>query len=153
MTPQQFRLLVVCNQLLMFAGYVAQDMSDGSLPPELEVYAFSSLTVLERAYGEAAGDLLYLFWRALDVLTVVAAVGLCIPQKWGRTLFLACFVTEVLTGFLVPPYFVSSMWPGFVFALYGTTEGMILALAYFSHLKRMFEDAREAPDEDEDEQP
>lgn len=156
MSRRQFRLLVIFNQLLVFAGYAVRDITDAQLPPELLPYTFGDVSVFEGADGASffSGQFTYLLWRAIDVLTLAAAVGLCLGRKWGRTLYLACYVTS-LFAVLLTPFYVSAHWPGFVFMLYGTTEGMILALAYFSHLRRMFErdeseDAEETADEAED---
>src|SRR5688500_3794629 len=140
MTRQQFRLLVIANQLLLFAGYVVRDLTDVNLPPEIQEYLVTSASVMD---GTGTGALfseqnIYLLWVAIDITGLAGAVGLCLGRAWGRTLFLACYVASLFAGLLVP-FYASTRWPGFVFMLYGTTEGMILALAYFSHLRRMFE--------------
>ena len=149
MTRQQFRLLVIANQLLMFAGYIVRDMTDGFLPPELQSYAFASLSVLDDGFASAADEVLFWFWRAADLASVAAAIGLCLARRWGRTLYLICFCVSVLGTFLLYHITVSTNWPGLLFSLYGTTEGMILGLAYFSHLKRMFDQAESVDPVDE----
>jgi hypothetical protein len=153
LTRQQFRLLVILNQSLVFAGYAIRDVTDAQLPLDLQPYAFGDASVLDGASGDSFfdGEFPYLLWRVIDVLTLAAAVGLCLGRRWGRTLYLACYVVS-LFSVLLTPFYVSTHWPGFVFMLYGTTEGMILALAYFSHLRRMFERA-EREDVEDDEEP
>lgn len=147
MTRQQFRLLVVINQLLLFGGFIVADLTDPLLPPELQSYPSQGSSVFGEDLSETWLDA---SWYVINFATLVGAVGLCLGRNWGRTLYLASFVLSVLTG-LFWPFTVSTNWSGLVFALYGTTEGMILALVYFSHLKRMFEGAREEDEEDEGE--
>ena len=148
MSRQQFRLLVIANQLLLFAGYVVRDLTDVYLPPELQEYLFTGRSVMD---GAEAGDFfseqnVYALWVVIDIVGIAGAVGLCLGRRWGRTFYLACYVSTLFAG-LLTPFHVSSRWPGFIFLLYGTTEGMILALAYFSHLRRMFRrDEREEED-------
>jgi hypothetical protein len=139
MTRQQFRLLVFANQLLLFAAYVVRDQTNADLPPELQEYLFTGASVMDAAdaslfFSEQNLDAL---WVVIDVATLAGAVGLCLGRGWGRTLYLACYVASLFAG-LLTPFHASTNWPAFLFVLYGTTEGMILALAYFSHLRRMF---------------
>ncbi len=154
MTRQQFRLLVIANQLLLFAGYVVRDLTDVYLPPELQQYFVTSGSVMD---GMEAGVFfseqnVYVLWVIIDIVGLVGAVGLCLGRRWGRTFYLTCYVATLFAG-LLTPFYVSSSWPSFLFLLYGTTEGMILALAYFSHLRRMFErDEREEEEEEEEEE-
>ncbi|HEU4596259.1 MAG TPA: hypothetical protein VFS10_14070 [Pyrinomonadaceae bacterium] len=149
MTRQQFRLLVIFNQLLVFAGYMIRDLTDAQLPLDLQPYVLGDQSVLDGATGDSffSGEFPYLLWRVIDVLTLAAAVGLCLGRRWSRTLYLACYITSLFAG-LLTPFYVSTHWAGFVFMLYGTTEGMILALAYFSHLRRMFERGEREDEED-----
>lgn len=153
MTKQQFRLLVIANQLLLFAGYVVRDLTDVNLPPELQEYIFTSASVMDGTSPSLffSEENFFLLWVAIDTTGLAGAVGLCLGRAWGRTLYLACFVASLFAGLLVP-FYASTHWPGFLFMLYGMTEGMILALAYFSHLRRMFrraglEDEEAAEDE------
>ena len=149
MTRQQFRLLVIANQLLLLAGYVVRDLTDVNLPPELQEYLVTSASVMD---GTDTGlffsdQNMFALWVVIDITGFAGAVGLCLGRRWGRTLYLACYLASLFAGLLVP-FYASTHWPGFLFMLYGTTEGMILALAYFSHLRRMFgRDKREDDDE------
>lgn len=144
MTPQQFRLLVVVNQIFLFGGYVISEVTAPTLPPELQSY-FTTMdsSVMESGLSGSSAQVLYMLWIALDIANLIAAVGLCLGRRWGRTLFLACFIISVLGGLLSPPS-LSSNWASMIFGLFTTTEGMIIALAYFSHLRRMFNRAEEA---------
>ncbi|HYN85327.1 MAG TPA: hypothetical protein VER32_08750 [Pyrinomonadaceae bacterium] len=150
MSRHQFRLLVVANQLLMLGGYFVRDASDAMLPPELLDYVGGGPSVVE---GRTLVEWPYYFWLVLNLATLAAAVGLCLGRRWARTLYLACFVVSVPLPLLTPVY-LDTAWTVLVGALYGATEGMILALAYFSHLRRMF-DRRgrfdEGPDDESEE--
>jgi hypothetical protein len=148
MTKQQFRFLVIANQLLLFAAYVVRDLTDVHLPPELQEYLVTSESVMDGADTSLffSEQNLLVLWVFIDVMGLAGAVGLCLGRRWGRTLYLACYVASLFAG-LLTPFYASTHWPGFLFMLYGTTEGMILALAYFSHLRRMFR--RDEPEDDE----
>ncbi|HEX5706818.1 MAG TPA: hypothetical protein VFX96_05965 [Pyrinomonadaceae bacterium] len=144
MSRHQFRLLVVVNLLLLFGNHFVHDATLGLLPPELQDYAGGGPSLLEAQWP-------YYFMLGLDFLTVAAAVGLCLGRRWGRTLYLACFVVSI-SATLMSPFHFSTAWSSLVGALFGTTEGMILALAYFSHLRRMFERRGRPDDAQDDEQ-
>lgn len=73
---------------------------------------------------------------------LAASVGLCLGHRWGRTLFLVTFVTALLTTPFTE-FYLSTGWTAFVAYLAGMTEGMIIALAYFSPVRRMFEKSDE----------
>lgn len=134
-------MLVVLNVVLAFSATFVSHLAESSIPPELQSYFDSGVSVLE-AENDSAFSLIYgwtAIYLSLDLLTVVAATGLCLGRRWGRTLFLLCFAVVVL---LTPFHGISISaggWTSVFGFLRDTTEGMILALAYFSHLRRMFE--------------
>lgn len=140
MSRQQFRLLVVLNQILLFAGLPLQSMADPQLPPELAAEFDIEPSIMGGA--PLFDDYVYLFSRALHFLTLAAAVGLFYAKPWGRMLYLACFVASLFVAALTP-FYLDVGWVISFGTLYGATEGMILGLVYFSHLKRMFERADE----------
>jgi hypothetical protein len=147
MTKQQFRFLVIANQLLLLAAYIVRDLTDVHLPPELQEHLVPSESVMDGTDTNLFSEQnLFVLWVFIDIMGLAGAVGLCFGRRWGRTLYLGCYVSTLFAGLLTPFYF-SANWPAFVFLLYGTTEGMILALAYFSHLRRMFR--RDEPEDDE----
>ncbi len=155
MTKQQFRLLVVFNQLLLFGGYVVGDLSDAHLPPELQTQFVTGASVMDGSGGWPQTSEQYWYWLylAVNLATLAAAAGLCLGRRWGRTLFLACYVIALGLALLTPVHAgAATNWANLTYSLYGTTEGMILALAYFSHLRRMFRrDEREDDETTEDE--
>ena len=141
MTRSQFRLLVVANQFLILATLVVPAVTDQWLmPPELKAYFDIDASVLDLA---TALDYLP-FWvaRAVIAVGIIAAIGLCYGKRWGRTLFLLTFIISLTTTFLSET-FVSTAPTVFFSYLATVTEGMILALAYFSHIRRIFEPAEE----------
>ena len=140
MSRHQFRFLVVANQLLSFGWWWVRDLSADAIPAELISYFEMDESVMGVPAGDGmfAGDLLYNISIILTFLCVVAAVGLCLAHRWGRNLFFFCFVVELSLSPLTP-FYISTGWRSLVGYLYTITQGMILALMYFSHLRRMFE--------------
>ena len=144
MSRNQFRFLVVINQLLILTAVVVQEITDRSLPPELKSYLGIDESVLTSEITRVTllSDVPY--WLII-LVGLIASFGLYLGKRWGRSLFLLTFVAALLVTLLTPVY-INTGWTAFVSYLVGTTEGMILGLAYFSHVKRMF-DNREASDE------
>lgn len=151
MSRQNFRLLVVINQILLFGIYFVQELTDRTLPPPLRDFLGLDGSVLDSEAGAAPflDTLPYYFDLAFVFASLVGAVGLCLGRRWGRTIYFLSFVGSVLVTPL-SPFHVSTGWTSLVSSLFGTTEGMILALAYFSHLKRMFESRSDDEADDEE---
>ena len=139
MSRKYFTLLVVLSQLLLLGGLLARDVEEASLPPEFQSYPVDDASMLGGAFENivSSEEFPNLLSVAVNVLTFVAAAGLCLGRRWGRSLYLLCFTATLLLG-LTTPFFVGTRWAGTFFHLYGTTEGMIIALAYFSRLRRAF---------------
>lgn len=140
MSRQQFRILIVVEQLLVFAILLVRGVTDQMIPPELKDYLGISQSVLSAQIGNDYfyNDALYLIDKVLMLVGLIGAVGLCSGRRWGRTLFLFRYVASLLTAPLIDFSFDTG-WTVMVGYLASTLEGMILALAYFSHLRRMFE--------------
>lgn len=138
MSRSQFRMLVVINQLLVLLGMFVQRITDPSLPPELKNYLGIDQSVLAPQISTPLTDFSAWLPTVILVVGVVAALGLCFGKGWGRTLFLLATITNVVSALWWGLY-VDTGWTVFVGSLIGITEGMILALIYFSHVKRMFE--------------
>lgn len=144
MSRNQFRLLVVVNQLLFFAAVVVQDVSDQTLPPELKNYLGIDHSVLNAQLSSVSrlSDTGYWIWTALLFAGAVAAVGLFYGKRWGRSLYLLTWLASVLLT-LMSDVYVDTGWTASVSYLATTTEGMILALVYFSHVRRIFDDPQD----------
>lgn len=71
-------------------------------------------------------------------LGILAAVGLFLFRRWGRTVFLICLLTELAVTVLTGPH-VNTGWTMLVGYIYSIIEGVILALIYFSPIREMFE--------------
>lgn len=144
MSRNQFRLLVVINQLLLLATIVVQEITDPLLPPELRNYLGIDNSVLNTQITSVTplSDVPYWVGTALIFVGLIASFGLYLGRRWGRSLYLLTFVAS-LSLTLLTEFYINTGWSAFVSYLVGTTEGMILGLAYFSHVKRMFDD----PDE------
>jgi hypothetical protein len=135
MSRSQFRFLVVINQLLFLMGYFIQPMTDETLPPELRSFG-SGQSVFET---QASGFDFFDWWGPLLLVAgVIGAIGLCFGKRWGRTLFLLTAAAAAV-GTLFGGFYVDTGWTVFVGSIAGITEGMILGIAYFSHVRRMFE--------------
>lgn len=141
MTRSQFRLLVVANQLLILASIVVPEITDRWLmPSELQAYIAMDASVLNVA--TTLSDVPFWVARVIVAIGVVAAIGLCFGKPWGRTLYLLTFIASLITTFLWE-YFVSTALSVVVSYVATITEGMILGLAYFSHIRRIFEPSEE----------
>ena len=140
MSRNQFRILVVLNQLLILATVVVQEMFEQSLPTELRSDPGTDVSVMNPETITAVTYNLLQSWygTAILVLGLTAAIGLFLGHRWGRTLFLLSCLGWLSFGFTSDIYFTNG-WSSSVGYLAGTTDGAILALAYFSHVKRMFE--------------
>jgi hypothetical protein len=140
MTRSQFRLLVVTNQLLILVSVAVQEVTDKSFPPELKSYLGIDESVLSPPVSGFYGW----NWVTLVIILagVIASIGLCFGKRWGRELYLLTFLAALFTT-LMGDLYVDTTWTVFVSYLVGTTEGMILGLAYFSHIKRMFQHSEE----------
>jgi hypothetical protein len=138
MSRHQFRLLVVAHQLLVFGGLVVYEMTAGGLPPELAQYADVGRSVVEDEGGSGwLGNVDDWLYYGLLAAALVASLGLCLFKRWGRTLFLLCTVIWVITSPL-SEFYVNMGWSTLLGYPATLLEGMIIALAYFSHLRRMF---------------
>ena len=152
MTRQQFRFLLVVNQILLFASYPVGAIGDSLLPPELAGQVGADASVMDVHAGDESifDDPLYVLATALNFATLIAAVGLFFMRRWGRTLYVACFVASLVIAALTPFYLNAGLTVA-VGTLYGLTEVMVIGLVYFSHLRRMFarlDDEGEGEDEE-----
>lgn len=139
MTRQKFRLLVVFNQLCVFGTLLVVEATEGAIPEELRGYFSLDQSVLDSPadYHPLSGDLPYTLSVGLMILGVIGAAGLCFGQNWGRRLFAFCVVGNLLVASL-SPYFIGTGWASMVIYVNDITSGMILALVYFSPVRRMF---------------
>jgi hypothetical protein len=144
MTRSQFRFLVVANQLLLLATIVVQQITDRWLPPELRAYFGIDESVLNVQITSITpfSDVPYWVGIVLIVTGVIGSIGMCFGKRWGRTLYLLTFIAS-LGSTLLTPFYLNTGTTVFVSYLVGTTEGMILGLAYFSHIRRLFVPAEE----------
>lgn len=136
MSRSQFRFLVVINQLLVLLSLFVQRLTDQTLPPELKSY----IGIDQSVFTAADTSIQFADWWGplILVVGVIASIGLCFGKRWGRTLFLLGAVAN-LVATLFGGIYVDTGWTVFVSYLAGITEGMILGIAYFSHVRRMFE--------------
>ncbi len=144
MSRNQFRLLVVMNQLLIFGAVIVHEITEKSLPPELKNYLGIDESVLNMQITSVTplSDVPYWFGTVLLFVGAIASVGLFWGKGWGRKLFLLNWVAMLMLT-LATEVYINTGWTAFVSYLAGTTDGMILALVYFSHVKRMFENAKD----------
>jgi hypothetical protein len=134
---RNFQILVVASQVLTIGITVVHYMTHSWLPPELLGYLSDYETVLipdKYAAIELVSDIPFLVQTLLGIL---AAVGLILFKSWGRPVFLvyiaASLVVTVLAG-----HYIGTGWTSLVGYLASLTEGVILALIYFSPIRKMF---------------
>lgn len=139
MTRQKFRLLVVFNQLCVFGTLLVDEAAQRAIPEELRSYFSLDQSVLDSPadYNPLSGDLPYTLSVGLMILGVIGAAGLCFGQNWGRRLFAFCIVGNLLLASL-STYFIGTGWGSGATYINDITSGMILALVYFSPVRRMF---------------
>lgn len=149
MTRHKFRFLVLFNQLCSFGWYLAEEAAQGAIPEELRAVFGLDQSVLATPadYDTAYGDLPYTVFVGVTLLGAVGAAGMCLGRNWGRRLFVFCLAIEVALTPLTP-YSIATGWGGFVSYLHSISAGMVLALVYFSPVRRMF--PRESEEEEED---
>lgn len=140
MTRNQFRILVVLNQLLLFAAVVAQERFDRSFQTEVTSDPGTDVSVMnpETITAVSFSYIQDWFGTALLVSGITASIGLFFGQRWGRTLFLLTCVATLFFPLNMGIY-ISDFWTGFFSYLASLTDGAVLGLAYFSHVKRIFD--------------
>lgn len=137
MTRRRFQILVVVWQLLVL-GYLAADYAtELTLPVELtgdpsmygSVLDSDRYTMMDIALDAA-------FWTQIFI-GLLAAIGLVLFKAWGRT----ALIVLLLFGLLITPasaLYMTSGWATMVGYLCSLLEGGIVALAYFSPIRKMF---------------
>lgn len=137
---RNFQTLVVFHQLLLFATIVVQSLTDSWLAPEVRSFLGIESSVLDDAAGEVAqGQFMPILWWSVTLISVLASVGVVLFRRWGRTLFVLVSVVSLL---LVPfeGLYVDVGLTVLVGSVACLIEGMIIALMFFSPLRKMFRD-------------
>ena len=142
MTRQQFRLLVVLYQFVAFGLLVVSELPEQFLPPDIR--NDSGQSVLDVPGNSFLDDIPRLIYYAATFLNVVASIGLCFGKKWGRSLFVGGVLAILLSSWLTDGYYLGGGWSGALSYVTNLLEGMIIALIYFSHLRRMFSEHQES---------
>lgn len=145
MSRQHFQLLVVCYQLGAISLYIVTPLTDHLLPPELKAYLGVEEGVLADGpdFSLVFQDRIWFFTVCNSVLLFIASLGLFLFKEWGRQLFVLSTVFLLLLTPVGGP-FVTTGWTALVATLVGISEGMILALIYFTPLSQEFERADQA---------
>ena len=137
MTRRHFQILVVVWQLLVLGFLAAGYATELTLPVELSsdpstygsVLDPDGYTTMEIAFDAA-------FWTEIFI-GLLAAIGLVLFKAWGRT----ALVVFLLFGLLITPasgFYMTTGWANLVGYLCSLCEGGIVALAYFSPIRKMF---------------
>lgn len=137
MLRRYFQIIVIMSQVLALLITVVQYITESSLPPELLWYlhAYASILIPDRySVLELLTNIPFLIQTSLGLL---AAVGLILFKTWGKSVFLIYLAAELVITLLSGPY-VSTGWTVFFGYLCSLTEGVILALMYFSPIRKMF---------------
>jgi hypothetical protein len=139
MSRHTFKLLVVGNQILLFAFTLMTEMTHNAFTEDESVF------VTEESSWPPFSDVSYWLGWIFLVTGLIAAVGICLEQRWARTLF-SLTIAAAIISMPLTEFYVSWGWASLVGYLSAASEGMIIALMYFSPVKRMFE-LSEQPDE------
>ena len=137
MLRRNFQILVAASQILTIGTVVVQYLTESSLPPELLGYLSDYETILipdRLSMIELLTDIPFLVQTLLGIL---AAIGLILFRTWGRPVYLVYIAAELIITVLAGPY-ISTGWTDFAGYVSSITEGLILALMYFSPVRKMF---------------
>lgn len=138
MSRSNFQILVAVSQVLALGAVVVQYLTESTLPAELLGYLSDYETILipdRYSAFELLSDFGFLVHTFLGLLT---AVGLILFRPWGRPVLLVYVGMELILAVLTGHY-ISTGWTVLVGYLCSLTEGAILALVYFSPIRKMFE--------------
>lgn len=137
MLRRNFQIIVAFSQILALGIVVVQYVTESSLPPELLGYLSSYETILIPDRYSILELLTNIPFLIQTLLGLLAAVGLILFRAWGRPVFLVYMAAELALSLLTGPH-VSTGWTVFVGYVYSIVEGVILALIYFSPIRKMF---------------
>ena len=116
---------------------MVQYLTESSLPPELLGYlsAYETILIPDRySVLEALTNIPFLLQTLLGIL---GAVGLILFKVWGRPVFLVYIAATLLVTVLTGPH-VNTGWSVFFGYLAALTEGVTIALMYFSPIRKCF---------------
>ena len=137
MLRRNFQILVVASQILTIGMVVVQYMTESSLPPELLGYLsdYETILIADRlSLIELLTDIPFLIQTLLGIM---AATGLILFRTWGRPVYLVYIAAGLVITVLAGPY-ITTGWTALVGYISSITEGLILALIYFSPIRKMF---------------
>ncbi len=106
MSRHAFKLLVVGNQILLLAYTLLDEMTKNAFTEDESVF------VTENSNWPPLSDVPYWLGWILLATGLIAAVGLCLEQRWGRTLFVATFAAAVISTPMTE-FYVSCGWASF----------------------------------------
>jgi hypothetical protein len=134
MSKRYFRILIICNWLLLFACIAGHLIARRTLPPELRgwLQAYLRDPAQQISTGRAIVDL------AVVLLNSAVVIGLFNFKRWAKS---ALIPATVLLYLPIKPTFIS-VNVGWVIALYSVQSlsyGMIIALTYFSPVSKEFD--------------
>jgi hypothetical protein len=133
----------VFHQCLIFATLIVQSVTDSWLYPEMRGFLGLESSVLDDTQDAASpNQVMHTIWWGERLISLVASAGLIFFRRWGRRLFVVVSAVSVL----LTPFgglYVDVGWTVLVGSVAGIIEGMIIALMYFSPLRKMFRWRRE----------
>ena len=74
------------------------------------------------------------------LLGILAASGLILFRTWGRPVFLVYIAAGLVITVLAGPY-ITTGWTALIRYISSISEGLFLALMYFSPVRKMFGEA------------
>lgn len=135
---RNFQTLVVLHQFLNFGSLVVQSITDSWMPPDMRTFLGSDNSVLDDpADVTSLSQMLPALWWAVRFISLLASVGVLLFHRWGRNMF----VLVTLLSLAMTPFgglYIDVGWTVLVGSLAGLIEGMIIALMFFSPLRRLF---------------
>jgi len=135
---RNFQLLVAASQVLKLGWIAVAYLTESSLPPELLGYLADYDTILIPDRYSVFELLTNVAFIIETILGLLAAAGLILFRRWGRPVFLVYVATGLLITLITGPH-ISTGWSALVGYACSLVEGCVLALAYFSPIREMFE--------------
>tara|TARA_R110001599_G_scaffold258796_1_gene459081 strand:+ start:175 stop:579 length:405 start_codon:yes stop_codon:yes gene_type:complete len=129
MNRANFRIICGINLLLFVCAGYAAFTYESRLPPELAAY-------LEAQYQN---DLPIIEWvlGVFALFALIASVGIIFFARWARSVYLIGVVVTTAGTVFSGPLVQSSLETG-IYEVGMVTDGLLIALMYFSEVKNEF---------------
>ena len=134
MSKQKFRLLIVVNWLLVVAYVVVSITTESLLPSELRSYLDAQLNAPITTSDIMLFAVVFIYF----ISYIAVSIGVFLFKKWAKTLLLPSIAIASILLIIGGPYIETGL-ASFCSYFLNLIEGIILALVYFSPIRKMFE--------------